>query len=416
MPISKNSGKTASQQLMKKLRNYESTHLTKNKPKNKQIKKRGRPPLINKAYLENIADDMKNNHTQNPNFIFPIIDTELYTDNTDGIDEDNEEKEYDLSEKDKSYIGDDLLLICMDEKASQIFKNFIEANKLYIHTLVMCFNNGGINILEVNSETYDKSIIVKISAENLTRYILKKDLTVVVEMADFVKVIHNVEKNNGFIISVFREENATTNSLSLSITKNGIIKTRDILSLSSIDAIASNIHQSEFLKLIKRNRYTSILSIDSKEFKTKIKNASKIGEKVSIDIYDKSLDVRCHSGNNRHKHIWTEHEKDGLIKFHRRENNDNLNGLFKMSDLTSTIKFSSLSHNVRFYMAENTFLVIEFDVGYLGIIQIVLGNMNMNSTNDFNSEDEDDNNEYNNFESDDDSEDGSESEEEFDSD
>jgi len=222
------------------------------------------------------------------------------------------------------------------------------------------FTSSGIKARDFNDP---KTIFINLemSAKNFEHYrCTREEFSIGIKLNKFYKYIKNIGAQN--VLTLFVDER-NLNKLGIIIEDKdrGLVVTHKVNLLDPNDEGATEI----------KNPYTTIVKMPSTFFQKICRDCNPL-----VDI----LEIRRTSGQNKRLIFLSDDEdeteiilgetKDYLSFIKNDKEDEIIQGFYSLKDLTSFTKCANISKIVKLYLDNNKPLMIEYDVGNLGTIQL----------------------------------------------
>ena len=234
---------------------------------------------------------------------------------------------------------------------------------------------GGLSIVSLNNSS---SILVhlKLNAFNFEYYYCEKDkLNLGINVVYLFKLIKTI--NNNDILTLFVDDE--------DINKLGIrIENAERNYLSTYKLNLMDLDSNDFS--IPPTEFSSIITMSSHEFHKICKDLNNISDKVEIKNINQKLIFTANGEIASNEIIFG--ETTNRLKIESNNNNEIIQGIYDLKNLTVFTKCTNLCQSINIYMKNDYPLVIKYSIGTLGFIHLCLSSIT-NNINQINNSDSD---------------------------
>jgi len=245
-----------------------------------------------------------------------------------------------------------------------VFKSLVEALKDIIMETNIHVTKEGITIKAI-SQSDSIAIQVKLYAEHFASFECKKDLVLGVTIPNLFKITRTIVNNDTLTLFVDEEEYNTEPKISIRIENEEFNKMSTyklkLIDLDTPEFPADNLYSSG-----------NLIIMPSSQFQKTCREAKNLAEVIEIISADGQLNFCCNGEFASADTIYGD-KKDKMSFESLDENKGTIHqGYFSLDDLTSFSKCSSLSSNVKLIIHNEKPLIIEYTIGQMGEIKILL--------------------------------------------
>ena len=243
-----------------------------------------------------------------------------------------------------------------------VIKTLFEALKEILIDVNLEFSDKFIRIKQMDIEN---TILVdlELKTENFEfyecKYTEEEPLVVGINIINLFKLLKTMHNDDILCMSV---DDESQDSLELRI-ENGAKNSVTIYSLGLIDIDEETLN-------IPEKTFDIVITYVSANFQKIIKDMSVLSKNIKIQSYNKQMILECTGDFASQKTIIGENTDD--IKFRINENSI-FNGEYETKNLLSFTKCTNLCNHVRLYLKNELPLYIEYAVGNLGKVTLMVG-------------------------------------------
>lgn len=295
-------------------------------------KKIGRPLGSTKK-----TNNLKNAYNNNIKNIVPFI-----VDENKGVSIDTKSKAYIVTNK------------------IQILKNLINIMKKYKDIYVYIIKNVGLFFEKTNSS--DATISARMLCDRFDVFEVKKNIAFKLDTYQFLNILKDVKDDASMILEI---PDDSTNDIDVLVIK--MIYTKK----NSVEMTELKIKEETYNSIPQTTiEYPVIIEMISKNFQNIIKTLKNMScDNIEMIIMGSKLIIKnktyCTSGTGEYGEVENE------FKFLKTSENPIAKRL-KISMITNFLKCSQFSTMIKLYFSNNDKLCVEYDIGSLGTVQIML--------------------------------------------
>lgn len=242
-------------------------------------------------------------------------------------------------------------------------KNLFESLKEILAETNMEISKKGIKI-----NAMDPSLVIFshlfLDANKFEKYVCNETIMVGINMINFFKLIKTVVNNDTLTIYIDSDNRDKINIEILSAEYNST--TRYVLNTIDIDEGCVSANPSD---------YNLVITMPSHQFQKVCREANNISDKIEIKSIGKQLIFSCDGDFASQETIYAQkNNDDGLIFECTDDSIDTtvVQGYFLLKYLILFSKCTSLCPNIKLYLGNAKPLVIEFSVGTIGTLTLVI--------------------------------------------
>lgn len=239
------------------------------------------------------------------------------------------------------------------------FKILTEALKDMFTDAHMIFHPGGVKI-EFMDAFELMLIYLKLEEDKFARFYCKDNLVVGVNMNTLAMILYTITKDNILEMAI---SNNDRDNLNIMITDSKrSVRYRSKLQLLDLDVDKFEMPESEFdVSLNMPSDLFKKICTDMKKF-TDLIEIKNIGNQLIFTGVNDQLTKSIIVG-----------ESDGNLEVEERPDEDMIiQGYFNLKRLCMFTKCANLSDSVRLYLRNDFPMIIEYDVGSLGVLKVML--------------------------------------------
>lgn len=265
----------------------------------------------------------------------------------------------DISEKERR---DNPHLVEVSTTQCTMFKALIETLNSSFRDINIKFTKKGIQIIETNKTT---NIVANLElyAEKIGYYYCKEDITIGIKIENLYDVIKSISSKNVLVLCIDSNDLDHLRVQVTSTDKNTIYNYR--IGLCEVNKEKLNPPDDKYACIISmQSSYFQKICRDFRNISDNIEfRRGKSGQLIMIsnDILDKaSLEI-----------VINESKDKEFMTFLQNENPDEIiQGVYSLKDLISFSKCTNLSETVKIHLDNRFPLMVEYNVGNMGIIQL----------------------------------------------
>ena len=343
-------------------------------------KKRGRRSKKQLTIAESILGTLSNpnidvnskefiNYISTINLDKPFDTVEVDDEDDDVITDEDDDEDDEKSEENDQYIFE------LRTMQTGLIKSLIEALKEIIVEANLECSPQGIKVLTKNANE-TRIILLILNGNKFQYYNCKKEkLHMGVRICDLYKLVKGLNNNSTFAMYM---DNDDEDNVGIVIDNNeNKTNTTFTLKLYSLDVLASNSSAS--------CQFSAIISIGSSFFQKTCRDMATLGTKIRLTANNGKLTISCNKGNNVDEPYTQETviaESDRYMKFWVK-NKEIIQAEYYLKDIIAFTKCSNIAGDgyAKIYMDSKLPLVIEYNVGNMGSIKMLLNPIQTKSTN-----------------------------------
>ena len=237
------------------------------------------------------------------------------------------------------------------------FKILIEALKEILTDTVIIINSSGMRICTMDS-SHVILIHMKLEASKFEHYECDGEQMIGVNMLNLNKLIKTVNNNDTIAFSML---NSNKNELQIRV-ENTDKNTIKVSRLNLLDLDNSNME-------IPPVEFNSVITLPSADFQKVCRDISNLSDTVEITNTDNKLILSCRGDFCEHEIILNDSEN---LKIEQKNEGVIYQGEFDSKYLLQFTKCTNLSNVIEIYLKNDYPLIIQYAVGSLGKIKLVL--------------------------------------------
>lgn len=250
-----------------------------------------------------------------------------------------------------------------------IFRILIEALKEIVTDVNFEISSEGIKVVQIDiSQTV--LVHLKLKSENFEYfkcdYSPENPLTIGINMFNLFKIIRTITSDDTLSLCIDDEHSGV-----IIVAFNNSVKN------SYIEYSLNLIEINEEKYTIPPIKFDSVVNKNASDFQKNIKDMNNISEKIEIQTLSKQLIFLCNDDTIHLKIILeednNEETKNSSKVFFDASSEQIIQGYFSSKHLVSFTKCTNLSTNVKLYLKNDHPMVVEYKVGNLGIIKLLIG-------------------------------------------
>lgn len=243
---------------------------------------------------------------------------------------------------------------------THVIKTLIEALKEILTDAQIELNTNGIRLIAMNPL---QTILVHLKLDNFEEYKCTHKTMIGINMVNFHKIIKTISTND--TLSIYIEEN-NLNLIKI-VSENAEKNTITRYELNLIDLNEKEID-------IKPQTYPSIITMPAVDFQKICKDMSNFSETIEIKSIGTQLIFSCKGEFAKQETIFNKiiDSKNNDSDVSHKSSDVILQGYYNLRNLVLLCKFTTLCQSLNIYMKNDAPLMIEFNVGSLGTLKMVL--------------------------------------------
>lgn len=267
----------------------------------------------------------------------------------------------------------DKYILVIKTTQTQIIKTLVESLKEVLRDVNIVFTKNDISLSATN-QINTLLIKLKLKTSQFEYYFCKnEEIRIGVNIPSLFKLLKRASNNDS--LSIYIDENDKIN-LGIKLESSNIT-TNYKLKLLDIDP------DPEHYNISKKIKYDNIISVNSQEFHSLIKNMNDIAEYVEIKFANSNsnpyLSLRCDGDFASQTSIFKINNDNysNNINIKKNELNDNvISGLYDLKNISLFIKCSQISYQIDLKMGNDIPLAIKYRIGNLGNLNLLLSPIN----------------------------------------
>lgn len=252
-----------------------------------------------------------------------------------------------------------------------VFKTVVDALKEFLTDINLECNppdpknpedKGNIKIVAVDS-TQTVLIHLKLEGKNFSNFVCKKRIIIGLSMVNFHKIIKTVSNNNDCLTLYVNEEDEDKLGILVENNeKNSVTKFK----LNLIDMTQEDI-------AVPKQDFDSTVTMPSSDFQKVCRDMHSISETISITNINDKLIFSCQGDFANQETEFTQGEQDSGLKFGKsNEKYKIIQGNYSLKHLVQFTKCTGLSSHVQLFMRNDYPLIIQYKVGGLGYLKLII--------------------------------------------
>jgi len=252
---------------------------------------------------------------------------------------------------------------------SSPFKTLIETLNGLLSDASIQFTKQGIYIREMDYPHSKIFMNLELYADNFEQFYCREDIIIGVKLGRLNQIIKTVGANN--ILTLFMDENDNNTKLGISISN----KDKNIKTNYKINLLDRNYESLDPIM----EEYPCIISMSATYFQKICRDAGGLATKMNITRPKDCLFIIFEfDGEHTDQETIVGEAKDYLTFVKNDLSNEVINGNYELEQLITFAKCTSISTNVKIHLSNKHPLMVEYQVGNLGIIQLTLNPLNQN--------------------------------------
>lgn len=250
---------------------------------------------------------------------------------------------------------------CLEIKTVQAtaFKILIEALKELLTDTYIVFDESGMKIMSTDS-AHVVLVHLKLDSSKFESYRCDSKIGIGVNMLNFHKLIKTINSND--TLTLFIDEN-DMNHLCIKI-ENGEKNTKTTYQLHLLDLDDQNIN-------VDPTEFNSMITLPSGDFQKICRDMSNLSEFVEIKNISNQLIFTCRGDFCTQETIISDND-NGVNNIQNKNNNEIVQGVFKLKYLVLFTKCTNLCNTVELYLKNDYPIIIKYAVASLGEIKLCL--------------------------------------------